>query len=392
MTYLPTPPNLLPVDPDSGGQAVYEDWHDGATVSAPVAGALPVSVGQGWATRTAEGVGSSIEVAPGSVRFSTGAATAGGVVVGIYAVRSDSSMLPLGSEWHPAGRPSATVTVPDGYPEVAIRVIAPASYSADVDSGQWLANWTDIYGEPASVLTGIPSSSPAPAVVGALLFDPVLVRGTYDPGPTPPTLAENTFGQWVWNMLPELYQRVDAEQNPSYPLLKYLQGAGVGSDNVLAIAQQIATGDMTDPDAIPDAWLPWLLACLGVTSGPTVTEQRAALRARQTAPRSGTTANLEAYVAQFLTGSKYVVIAPSATPWMLNVSLIDVETSAAGGPPAILDLLRRSGKLPVGYDVKATTVQPAWDAVDSSFAGGTWDPRDSAIGQWAVIDSTGLGA
>jgi hypothetical protein len=159
----------------------------------------------------------------------------------------------------------------------------------------------------------------------------------------------------------------------------------------MAVARLVYNGNMTDPVACPDEWLGWAVATLGVISAPYPADQRQALAARQSAGRPGTAQNLEAYIQTMLTGSKYVVVLPpAATPWMLRVQVIDIEATQAGGPPGIRNRLLASGKLPAGHDVSVTTVQIAWDAVDTRY-GTTWDPADAAIRGWADLDSTGLG-
>jgi hypothetical protein len=401
VAWLPTAPNLLPVDPVTGGQAVYVDWYDQQStpvVSVPE-GTLPLTrlwlpAGAAWATRPWNGPG-HIPTSGGAYTFSTGLAPGASgdlyAVVELYGVRSDSSGLWLGAAWAPGPRGHVIEDVEPGLVGVVCRVVVPTLFSTETvneETAVW-AHWTDLFGDFRDLNLHTTDTPTVPD--GVWLSDPVLVAGTYDPGSVRPVPTTETFGALVWGSLPELYQRVDKQQSPTYPLLRYLQGAGVGSDDVIAVARSVYEGDLTDPVACPDAYLGWLMACLGVVGGPSPLDQRAAIASRMTAGRPGTAQNLEAYIQTMLTGSRYVVVRPpGSTAWMLRVTVIDSEAVAAGGPAGIRSKLLASGKLPAGHDVTVSTVLIAWDAADARF-NPDWDAGDSTIPNWANLDSSGLG-
>ena len=409
--WIATPPNLLPVNEQTGGQALYFDWvTDAGLLTQPVTidplatntttdTSLYVGTGAGVSTRTPTVVPASIAAVGGETyRFSTGAT--GPVLVELYGVRSDGTMAFVWGALNDADRASNLQTLPAGFVGLAYRVLVlpPTAYSyppaGDPYEGWLVFTWTDLLGTPHTQRLynyGDGVTLPDPGA-GVTLSGPVLVQGWYDPGPVVPTSSTDTFGALVWGSLPELYIRTDKEQSPAYPLRSYLQGAGVGSDNVIATARQVYEGDMTDPVACPDDWLAWQVVVLGVVSAPNQADQRQALAARQTAGRPGTTQNLEAYIQTMLTGTKYVTVRPpsTTTPWVLRVSVIDIETVNAGGTAGIRNRLLASGKLPAGHDVLVSPVVVAWDAVDAQFTP-SWDSGDSTLPNWASIDSSGLG-
>jgi len=408
VTWVPTPPNRWPVDPDTGGQAVMVGWWnptvDPAVVIEPEESSVTIS------PVPADGFPAAASSLPPPPQVASPAAPA--VVAGLpytasiravgapvaavlHGVRSDGSLsVPLGSVWYPAGdrRVVLSTVLPDGAAGVAVIYSGPPTYVTDTigPDGEpyWVANALALDGSYLPVPTNLPASEPEPGVGSVTLSDPVLVQGTYDPGVTAPSTLDTALGTMVWNELPELYRTVDAQQTPAYPLRKYLQGALVGGDDVMAVAAQVYDGDMTDPVAVPDEWLGWLVAVMGVSTSANPVEARQAVAARQSAGRPGTVANLEAYVATMLTGSQYVVISPGAA-WTLRVQIIEAEATAFGGASAVLSALLASGKLPAGHTAVIDTVRIEWAAVDARF-GATWDPADAAVQNWADLDSTGL--
>jgi len=404
VTWLPTLPNLLPVDPADGGQALYFDWWlDDTTAVVPGGTGLATYAylpagDHSLTTRQRYAQPVPLPVTGGEdYQFTT--TSTGPILIELYGVRSDDTPEALGADWHPGGtthRSTVTRSLPVGYVGLAVRIVCPAAadYSFNTDPlqpGQLLYRWLDLWGvqQVGSSWETDGQTLPDPGA-GVTVSDPVLVRGFYDPGPVPPTGSVETFGTLVWGSLPELYRRVDGQQSPAYPLLHYLQGAGVGSDDTIAVAREVYGGAMTDPVACPDAWLGWLVAVLGIISAPNPADQRAAIQARQTAARPGTAANLEAYIQTLLSGSKFVVVSPSSTAWILRVQVIDAETTPIGGTAALATRIRASNKLPAGYDVSIQPLQIAWDAADTRY-GATWSPADEAITNWADLDSTGLG-
>ena len=63
----------------------------------------------------------------------------------------------------------------------------------------------------------------------------------------------------VWSRLPQVYQRMDAQQVPAWPLLKYLSGATMEAARIAAALDAWASGALTDPATVPDgAALRWL--------------------------------------------------------------------------------------------------------------------------------------
>jgi hypothetical protein len=382
-----TPPNRLPVDPITGGLAAGVGWWTpggGSTPGPPPSGVALLAPGDSISSRLAADPQTPIPVTPAHYRF---ACTAGGpVVLELYGVAPGDVLTKLATAFFPDGtsRASIDLDVTSAIPGLAVNIVCPAVFTdpaTETDETSH-ASYTDLLGADASVSTGL---AEAPAVSGFAFGDPVLVQGSYDPGPVPPTASEQTFGAMVWSDLPALYRDADEALADPLQLYRYLQGAGVGADDLNATATAVYNGALTTLTACPDEWLPWLAVVLGAVPGNTVNDTRAAIAARENGAAEGSAQAMEQYMAHYLTGTQTVHVVPSGTgvAWTLDVRMISAETTAAGGPDVIVAQLTAAGKVPAGWTVNPVLINPLWSAHDaayplwSSWDGQTWAQHES---------------
>ncbi|QGZ17140.1 tail protein [Arthrobacter phage DrYang] len=119
--------------------------------------------------------------------------------------------------------------------------------------------------------------------------------------------------------LPVAYQEIDAVIQPeqgSFPLLRFMDGAGQVSGRIRDLSDLIISGKFMDPQTTPDYALRWLAQLLGVTAAqrtldlPTLRTYLLDLVASGR-PAVGTGQSIVDAARRFLTGTKQVTIQPT---------------------------------------------------------------------------------
>lgn len=202
-----------------------------------------------------------------------------------------------------------------------------------------------------------------------------------------------------WRALPGAYRTADAAPN-SYPLLRYMDGAGRIAGQVRDVSDGLWGGASLDPRTMPDAALRWVAQLMGVSA--TVRNQPAAdLRAYLVnladngRPESGTRGDIANAARKYLTGDQQVSVVPSSSVLFRIILLVraaevpgaDVNLTAALA--SLVDSVRASGVMPAGHELAAQAVNPTWDDWTAA-AGLTWDTREAAARTWTEADSLGV--
>ncbi len=203
----------------------------------------------------------------------------------------------------------------------------------------------------------------------------------------------------LWRTLPGAYRAADAAQQ-TYPLLRYLDGAGRIAGEVRDVSDSLWSGEFMDPTNTPDEALRWVAQLMGVDattrSGP-VADLRAYLvdLAANGRPASGTRRDISNAARRFLTGDKQVSTVPSST--VLNRLVLLVRADEVPGADvnltnalnALIAQVRATGVIPAGHELTAQAVNPTWDQYEAA-AGSTWTTREAAARTWSEADSLGV--
>ncbi|WNN95983.1 minor tail protein [Arthrobacter phage Hirko] len=202
-----------------------------------------------------------------------------------------------------------------------------------------------------------------------------------------------------WQTLPGAYRAADAAQG-TYPLLRYMEGAGRIAGEVRGISDDLWGGEFLQPANTPDSALRWVAQLMGVPS--TVRNQPAAdLRAYLVdltvngRPASGTRGDVANAARRYLTGAKQVSVVPSSTSPYRIVLLVradevpGADVNLTNALNALIASVRATGVMPAGHELAAQAVNPTWDSWTAA-AGATWDTREGAARTWTDADSLGV--
>jgi hypothetical protein len=203
------------------------------------------------------------------------------------------------------------------------------------------------------------------------------------------------FTERLYAALPEFMRDFDAA-DPSvngYPLLRYLSLLGDQVGEVETIADRAEAGQLVDPVAADDAWLPWLGQLVGVRldqASPPLA-WRDAIADGSSGWQSGTREAIANAARRTLSGTQFIDVRshngkPSAggDPWTI---LIVVRADEAPSPLSkVTDAVLAAGAKPAGFNLAVSSYTPTWAAIDG--IGATWAPIDT-LGQWDRIDYTG---
>lgn len=199
-----------------------------------------------------------------------------------------------------------------------------------------------------------------------------------------------------WDMLPQAYQRMDAEQNAEmggYPLLRFLGGAAGEAQRARDVSDAWWDGVYADPARVPDgAPLRWLAQLMGVrTGGVSDMQVRGVLAdiAAQGRQAVGTRALIAEAARRALTGSRQVSVVPSAQDPHRLVVLVRADELTAQGLAAVLAEVRRAGVVPAGHVLVPQQAAASWDQW-SAAVGATWDEIEQRLVTWNDSDSAGV--
>lgn len=197
----------------------------------------------------------------------------------------------------------------------------------------------------------------------------------------------------VWSRLPQVYQRMDAQQVPAWPLLKYLSGATMEAARIAAALDAWASGALTDPATVPDgAALRWLAQVMGVrTVGVPSGQVRGVLEDVKAGrgPAIGSRALIAAAARRALTGDQQVAVVPSAQDPHRLVILVRADQLTAEGLQAVAAEVRAAGVVPAGHVLVPQQAVASWDAWQVE-AGATWDEVERRLVTWNAADSAGV--
>lgn len=207
---------------------------------------------------------------------------------------------------------------------------------------------------------------------------------------TPPEPTATTAR--VWSGLPEFYRTADAQQQPPFPLRRYLSLITDRLDEVNALLDRIDyrspdeggdlgdSSDLTDPATADPRWLPWLAQFVGVVGigSMTVLQLREAIASAGSGWRTGTMPGLIGAIRARLTPSSYGpgwvrVIRDPADVWHLIIETATGETPQGGA--ALLESL-------LGARVKPAGVRLTWQAYQL-----TWDVMEIVLPSWDAIEA-----
>lgn len=209
---------------------------------------------------------------------------------------------------------------------------------------------------------------------------------------TRPAVSE--FTERLYAGLPEFMRDTDSVElsGGGYPLLRYLSLLGDLAGEVETIADRAVAGELVDPDAADDAWLPWLGQLVGVRLDPAEVPStwRDAITNGAAGWQSGTRASIATAARRALTGTKYVDVRshngrPRTGGDPFTILLVVREDEAPTPLSKVSDAVTVAGAKPAGYKLAVSTYVPTWAAVDA--LGPTWD--DHAQGAWLDVDSAG---
>jgi len=202
-----------------------------------------------------------------------------------------------------------------------------------------------------------------------------------------------------WGTLPGAYRAADAAQ-VTYPLLRYLDGAGRIAGEVREVSDGLWAGEILNPRTAPDVALRWLAQMLGAsatTRNKTAADLRAYLVDMVDNGRaaSGTRRDISNAARLYLTGEKQVSAVPSSTTPFRVVLLVradevpGADVNVATALAALVANVRAAGVMPAGHELAAQAVNPTWDTWTAA-AGATWDTREAAARTWTESDSLGV--
>lgn len=200
----------------------------------------------------------------------------------------------------------------------------------------------------------------------------------------------------LWESLPQVYQRLDARQNPEmggYPLLRYLNGAGAEAQRVRDVSDAWWDGLYTDPDRAPSGdQLRWLAQIMGVkTQGVPDHQLRGILQDIKASGRRavGTRQGIAEAARRALTGDRQVAVVPSEQDPHRLVILVRADQLTAEGLAAVAAEVRAAGVVPAGHVLVPQMASASWDQW-SAVAGATWDEVEKRLVTWNDADSAGV--
>jgi len=385
-TWVSTYPNLIPVDPAGGGLGRYIGWTDptDTVVTTPGDGTL-VLPRDSWVTSGSVAGGVSAARIPVSAGVDyTAATTADGfVAVSLLWVLEDGTVV-YDSTATGIGRVAVTGTAPRYAAGAVVEISAPTVRVTTAGTLQYSVSYQNRTQSSPNSFSADPTGGTGPIT----LTSPVLVAALTDPGALDPTILDTTWGTRVYRYLPEIHRRMDSQDTSTAagrPLQKFLQGMGAVPDIVSLYRDDIAAGALTDPNMVPDPWVPWLAQALGVTPSPSISF-RDLITAKTRAPVTSTRAAIAALCRPYLTGSQVADVVPSTTPWTLVIR-VRADEVAGVTAPGLRAVLLNSGQIPAGFDVQVTNATIPWSAITG--LGPKWADQD-AQKTWAQKDSTGV--
>ncbi|AIZ01722.1 putative structural protein [Arthrobacter phage vB_ArtM-ArV1] len=199
-----------------------------------------------------------------------------------------------------------------------------------------------------------------------------------------------------YGFLPAAYKEIDAvvqPENGSYPMLRFMDGAGQVSGQVRDLSDLMRSGQFTDPATTPDYAVRWLAQLMGVNA-----KQRAidvpALRAylldlvASGRPAVGTTQSIVDAAKRFLIGDRQVTVIPS--PTAAHTILVLARADEVPGTLAqLVTNIRSTGVVPAGHNLVAQYATASWDQYEAA-AGATWTQADANQPTWRASESLGI--
>lgn len=208
--------------------------------------------------------------------------------------------------------------------------------------------------------------------------------------------AVSAWARTWWGLLPQAYQRLDADANPElggWPLLRFMGGAAGEAARLRAVSDAWWGGQYTDPGRVPDgAPLRWLAQLMGVrTQGVPDMQVRGVLQDIAAGGRQavGTRALIAEAARRALTGDRQVAVVPSAQDPHRLVVLVRADQLTAEGLAAVVREVREAGVVPAGHVLVPQQASATWDQW-SAAAGATWDEIEQRLITWNDSDSAGV--
>lgn len=200
----------------------------------------------------------------------------------------------------------------------------------------------------------------------------------------------------LYEMLPEVYRIVDAEQEPRYPLLKFLEGPGGLMQEVRDIADAALDGALVDPERVTDPRvIMWLAQMMGVDTRntlPDVALDDLRSRADDGVPAVGTYSHIASRARLFLQRSVGAVnpqieAMPGPDDW--EIALVVREDSVPGADlDAFVAQVQASAAVPAGFFIRAYVAEATWEQFDTAKPP-TWEAFTAQVRTWSQHDSVG---
>ncbi|ALY09886.1 hypothetical protein PRINCESSTRINA_40 [Arthrobacter phage PrincessTrina] len=200
-----------------------------------------------------------------------------------------------------------------------------------------------------------------------------------------------------YGRLPAAYQDIDAviqPENGSYPLLRFMDGAGQVSGRIRDLSDLMRSGNFMDPTQTPDYAVRWLAQLMGVTAAQRALDV-AALRTYMQdlvtsgRPAVGTTQSIVDATKRFLVGERQVTVVPSPTTAHTILVLVRTDEVPSGNLTTLVNQIRSTGVVPAGHNLVAQFATATWDSYEAA-VGATWSAADANQPTWRAADSLGI--